>query len=128
MKKLSIRALCLLLALSCILTVFAACNSQDTPDSSADKGETPSSSAAQGASAPEKTEPSSYGDLKNIKYDPPITIKVVAPEFAGSVLAFDEVNKSRTDNVWITEYRERYGINVEYMWIVDKANSRRSST
>jgi|GEM_PF-4177053 len=53
----------------------------------------------------------------NFKFDPPITITIVDQDVAAaSGGAWDN-----EDNAWIDLYRDRYGINLEYMWIVDSA-------
>ena len=62
---------------------------------------------------------SSSSDPTKIKYDPEITLTTIRSEVTANTLKFDDVNKSYEDNVWMTEFREKYGINVKYLWVAD---------
>jgi ABC-type sugar transport system, periplasmic component len=60
-------------------------------------------------------------DPLKIKYSPEITVTTVKSYIASSPFKFDDVNKSYEDNVWITEYKEKFGINIKYKWMVDQS-------
>lgn len=53
----------------------------------------------------------------NFKFDPPVTVTAVFSDISAATGgAFDN-----EDNAWIDLYLERYGIKLEYLWIVDSA-------
>ena len=61
-------------------------------------------------------EPGPYG-----KYDPPIDVTFVAhvsDVFQKTVTLNDQTLE---DNMWLDQYRERFGINVKYLWIAKSA-------
>ncbi len=61
-------------------------------------------------------EPGPYG-----KYDPPIDVTFVthvSDVFQKTVTINDQTME---DNMWLNQYRERFGINVKYLWIAKSA-------
>ena len=51
-------------------------------------------------------------------YETPLTIHVVAP--TDSTVKYRE-GESAQNNAWITAYKEKLGIDIQYDWIVDSA-------
>ncbi len=103
-----ISLLTVLVLLTSILFTGCSGNTNDTAgDSGTGEADSPATKTA--------------ADPLTIKYDPEITLTTIKSYIASSPFKFDDVNKSYEDNVWMTEFKEKFGINIKYKWMVDES-------
>ncbi len=110
------KILLFMLAFALVIGLLAGCAQTPTTTGSTTKatttGGTTKATTTQGATTGTGNEPG-----PSFKFDPPITITVVSNDIAAaSGGAWDN-----EDNAWLDLYKDRYGINLEYLWIVDAA-------
>lgn len=82
---------------------------------------TPAPTGQGDATKPAATPTATPVDPTTVKYDPEITVTMVRYIITSSTIKFDDVNKSYDDNVWISMIKEKLGINVKYLWYVDRS-------
>jgi putative aldouronate transport system substrate-binding protein len=110
MKRLSIKAVSVLVSIMVIVTAFTACTTASTTNTAS-----PTVAAADTSGATAATEPTAAAADPFGKYDPAITVNVCL----GDVTAFKETDENKfDDNVWTRAFLDNLGIKLNYMWVV----------
>jgi putative aldouronate transport system substrate-binding protein len=107
-----------------LLSIFVLLTSVLFAGCSSNKGEPAEETASQTTVSSDPAETKAAEETANplsIKYDPEITISTIKSYIASSPFKFEGNNKSYEDNVWIREYKEKFGINITYKWMVDES-------